>query len=751
MNIKQIKFKVKILPSLFNNISRKTASIFLLALFFLYSSCLLAQNIISDQLIGAETEAVPSIDNLQIKWWQYFDEAIDVKDFNERAQVFSKQLGMSIKDIEPNTELMSSLSNINKLLDQYSKQKFSSPEPSTEKEMPVLEVYSLPNLLEMNKGLREIRQLIQQNKQEIESANQNNDATRYLIEQQKINYYSNLENPKDKLKTGFEWILSRIKLALDSLKEKRLGDKSEFLTKSLQEKSNLLKLASTKLIIDETKNNFIDLDKTKSSLSKVEDKINSLSLKLTESIDDNQESRLKKDILKLDLTLALIEQSEYKLLLNQDDQNQSLVQFYDKSKIEIESTRELINSTNSYLREIDSSINDWQKISLDTLLWPISAIDKDPSKKVLKLDEEKREKAQQIIKEYENLKIVKEDNVFILNLLTNKLQEVETGFSKTIHVFKDFMVSAKNNVINFIYKPIITINEYPVTLLPLIKLLLIILFGYLISKTVTFFITRFEKKHKIDRSNNRSSLYLMHRLIHYFIIFISIMSGFSVLGINLGNITLIAGALSVGIGFGLQNLVSNFVSGLTIMFEKTLSVGDYIEIDGTTTGVVKEIRARSTRINTNDNIDIIIPNSDMVTNKVVNWTLKESIRRIKIPFGVAYGTDKELVKTAALEAASNVQYTLNNLQGKEPDVWLVGFGDNSVDFLLLVWVAHYGLRRPNRIKNYYLWELDTALKKYNIEIPFPQRDVHLNIVNKPTQLAIDSVISDLENPYKIPE
>ncbi|HHL31994.1 MAG TPA: mechanosensitive ion channel, partial [Oceanospirillales bacterium] len=301
---------------------------------------------------------------------------------------------------------------------------------------------------------------------------------------------------------------------------------------------------------------------------------------------------------------------------------------------------------------------------------------------------------------------------------------------------KEYSQKIKAVTVHAIYTPLFSINGYPVTLLPLIKLLLIILIGYIVSKIVSYLISRYERKNKIDRVNNRSSLYLMHRLIHYFIIFISMMAGFSTLGINLGNITLIAGALSVGIGFGLQNIVSNFVSGLTIMFEKTLSVGDYIELEDGTTGMVKEIRTRSTRINTNDNIDVIIPNSDMVTNKVINWTLKESTRRIKIPFGIAYGTNKDLVKKAALEAASKVQYTLTNIQGKEPDVWIVEFGDSSVNYVLIVWVAHYGLRRPNRIKNLYLWELDTALSKYGIEIPFPQRDVHLNIVDKNSDNAL---------------
>ena len=220
-------------------------------------------------------------------------------------------------------------------------------------------------------------------------------------------------------------------------------------------------------------------------------------------------------------------------------------------------------------------------------------------------------------------------------------------------------------------------------------------------------------------------MYTVGRLSHYTIIIIAVFIALSSIGLDFSNLALVAGALSVGIGFGLQSIVSNFVSGLIILFEQTLRVGDYIELDTGLTGTVKSINVRSTLITTNDNIDIVVPNSEFVSNRLTNWTLGERILRVRIPFGVAYGSDKELVKQAAMEAAEEVPYTLTHMNGREPDVWLVEFGDNSLNFLLLVWVNRQGARRPTRTRAAYLWALETKLSDYGIEIPFPQRDLHL--------------------------
>ncbi len=267
-----------------------------------------------------------------------------------------------------------------------------------------------------------------------------------------------------------------------------------------------------------------------------------------------------------------------------------------------------------------------------------------------------------------------------------------------------------------------SVGETPVTGGDVLRVLIILTLAYLLSRGVRHAILRFSEQ---ESSGTQASLYTVGRLTHYTIIILAVVIALSSIGLDFSNVALVAGALSVGIGFGLQSIVSNFVSGLIILFEHTLRVGDYIELDTGLTGTVKAINVRSTLINTNDNIDIVVPNSEFVSNRLTNWTLGEHILRVRIPFGVAYGSDKELVKKAALEAAAEVPYTLTHMKGREPDIWLVEYGDNSLNVLLLVWVNRQGARRPTRTRAAYLWALETKLNEYGIEIPFPQRDLHL--------------------------
>jgi small-conductance mechanosensitive channel len=267
-----------------------------------------------------------------------------------------------------------------------------------------------------------------------------------------------------------------------------------------------------------------------------------------------------------------------------------------------------------------------------------------------------------------------------------------------------------------------TVGETPVDGGDILRVLFILALALLLSRGIRHAINRVAEN---DQLGTHASLYTVGRLTHYTIIVIALLVALSSIGLDFSNLALVAGALSVGIGFGLQSIVSNFVSGLIILFEQSLRVGDYIELDTGVTGTVKAINVRSTLINTNDNIDIVVPNSEFVTSRLTNWTLGEKILRVRIPFGVAYGTDKELLKKAALEAAAEVPYTLTHMKGREPDIWLVEYGDNSLNFLLLVWVNRQGARRPTRTRAAYLWALETKLAEYGIEIPFPQRDLHL--------------------------
>lgn len=283
------------------------------------------------------------------------------------------------------------------------------------------------------------------------------------------------------------------------------------------------------------------------------------------------------------------------------------------------------------------------------------------------------------------------------------------------------------------------IGDTPVTALGLLRLVLIILFSYKLAKYTR---KGFERVNAKD-TQPASGAYAVGRLLQYIIVVAGILIALSSVGVDFTKLAIFAGALSVGIGFGLQSIVNNFVSGLILLLERTLRVGDTIEMDTGVMGKVKEINVRSTRVTTPDNVDLIVPNAELMNNKLINWTLKDKGSRVHVPFGVAYGTDKDLVKEAALEAAKKVPFVIKN---RLPHVWLVNFGDNSLDFELVVWVDFSRVFVPGSIKPTFLWEIETELSKRGIEIPFPQRDLHLRSVDESIQLTPPSVTDGVEAP-----
>ncbi|KCZ92725.1 mechanosensitive ion channel family protein [Hyphomonas johnsonii] len=232
-------------------------------------------------------------------------------------------------------------------------------------------------------------------------------------------------------------------------------------------------------------------------------------------------------------------------------------------------------------------------------------------------------------------------------------------------------------------------------------------------------------KLRSTRQLNPSTAGLLGQVTKIVVIGFAVVVALQSIGVPLGALAVFSGALGVGIGFGLQSIFSNFISGVIILFEKSVKVGDFIELPSGVTGLVNEINIRSTLVTTNDNVDILVPNEEFIKAQVINWTLREARRRIRVPFGVAYGTDKDLVRQAGLEAAAEVNWTLENMGPRAPQVWLVGFGDSSLDFELVVWLNEEAVKKPSKVKADYNWALHTALERHNIEIPFPQRDLNL--------------------------
>ena len=227
-----------------------------------------------------------------------------------------------------------------------------------------------------------------------------------------------------------------------------------------------------------------------------------------------------------------------------------------------------------------------------------------------------------------------------------------------------------------------------------------------------------------DEPWKNARIHMLSRLLRYSVWVIGTIVGLNYIGIDLSNIALLGSAFAVGLGFGLQSIFSNFASGIIILLESSLKVGDFVDLQSGVRGHVREIAMRYTRIETNDSLDVLVPNSEFINGRVSNWTLDESNRRMHVPFGVAYGTPKELVREAGLAAAAAVTGILD-LAGRHSNVWLVGYGDSAVNYELIIWADRSLATHPGSTHAKVMWALDDELARRGIEIPFPQRDLHV--------------------------
>ncbi|MBN2225849.1 MAG: mechanosensitive ion channel [candidate division Zixibacteria bacterium] len=260
------------------------------------------------------------------------------------------------------------------------------------------------------------------------------------------------------------------------------------------------------------------------------------------------------------------------------------------------------------------------------------------------------------------------------------------------------------------------LNQTPVTVSSLLMFIIVLLVFLLISRIVNrIVLRRILNRFAIDDSTS----YRMVRIGHYLVMIVGTLFAFQFVGIDLGGLAVIFGLLSVGIGFGLQNITSNFIAGLILLFEQPIRVGDRVTVGGTE-GNVMAINMRSTTIRTLNNITIIVPNAEFISERVTNWSHGDSKIRLDIDVGVSYASDLETVLKALREAADEHREALKT---PAPDVLLMEFGDSSWNMRLRVWI--------DSPKRYYLVrsEINQAIvgkfRQYGIEIPFPQRDVHL--------------------------
>jgi len=276
------------------------------------------------------------------------------------------------------------------------------------------------------------------------------------------------------------------------------------------------------------------------------------------------------------------------------------------------------------------------------------------------------------------------------------------------------------------------------------------LFQVLIFIVVVFFLAHASRRVLLNQILRQTPLDLgiQHAIAtftQYIVIAFGFLVGLQTAGIDLSALTILAGAVGVGVGLGLQNIANNFISGIIILFERPIKIGDRIEV-GAVNGDVVHIAARSTTVRTNDNIAIIIPNSSFISSNVINWSHGDSKVRFRVPVGVAYGSDVRLVERLLLEVAKENE---NVLENPPAAVRFLEFGDSALEFELRVWSSRL-LHRKGLLISQLNFGIYEKFKQHQIEIPFPQRDLHFKAQPEVLRQMIHSASSDQASPEREP-
>jgi small-conductance mechanosensitive channel len=278
----------------------------------------------------------------------------------------------------------------------------------------------------------------------------------------------------------------------------------------------------------------------------------------------------------------------------------------------------------------------------------------------------------------------------------------------------------------FVGKPV-AFGRVQLSLLGVMYALLVLFVTYIITRLGRFLL---QEKVLVGRKLERGVKDSTTAITVYLLWALGIVVALGVLGVNTTSLAVVFGALSIGIGFGLQNIFNNFVSGIILLIERPIQVGDAVEVSGIW-GEVRKINVRSTVVQTYDNASLIIPNSDFISSQVTNWSFKDQRIRRKITVGVAYGSDVELVRKTLLEIAAD---TPSVLKDPPPDVHFLEHGDSALIFMLRYWThVDYYYMTSTDIR----FAIDRLFRERGIEIAFPQRDIHIRSIAGTSPAPID--------------
>ena len=271
-------------------------------------------------------------------------------------------------------------------------------------------------------------------------------------------------------------------------------------------------------------------------------------------------------------------------------------------------------------------------------------------------------------------------------------------------------------IVDVLKKKLISLGDVTITPAVLLSVVLILIGAFWLSRFLRGVLRRnvFRRTHLTIGTQET-----VFRILHYIIMLLGVFIAVQQVGVDLTTLAAISAVLMVGIGLGLQNITSNFISALILLFERPVQVGDFVEVGGVQ-GRIRSIKTRSSIVETLDNVSIIVPNSNFITDNVTNWSYRDSKVRIHISVGVSYGSDVDLVAETLLQVGRSHQEVLFD---PEPSIQFLEFADSSLNFDLLVWINDAS--RQYFIRSDLNFAVVKAFQERDITIAFPQRDLHI--------------------------
>lgn len=663
----------------------------------------------------------PNPVNLHPQWWYYFH--VEGEELNKRIQATNHLLQevYASLPIEDKGEAYSLIEKISNNLNALPHVKAPS-DPSQAGSRPFLKSYNLEKQLELYKQIRKIKNDIKSENDHFIEAKARLSKVQKNSDNLMVLYLGQTQPSTRKLLNGLEIMNYQTNIAIGIENLKVIAFRVKEMTNRLNKLEEELVYSNDRLDVKEF--DLVELEKNmlmhEQELENSQKKLTIAETNLIGIFNDNNNDRSHHHILEQQLLQAAVSRAydwaklafhtfKYNLIMHLNGH------FEEKSDFR--------HSLEKWKEEIDSlsqQVHDWKKSALkdqDRIrheYTALIALEKQDSRQ-LKNNQTQRQNNLTILSVLELLEEEISNTDWLINSLDMHFKKNSSFLINWWVDFYNFTAKTWAHLLLAMNYSLFKVKGVPITLLGIVKIILIILFSYWISLAVRSALISFGKQRG---DINEATLYTLGGLARYLILLLGLIVALCSIGLDMNSFVFLAGALMFGISFGLQSIANNFFCGLRILFEGKLKIGDYIELHSGHKGKVCEIHIQNTVVSTNDGQRVIVPNSELISNTLVNWA-KQSIdyRRLHIPFAVAVETDKELVRKVVVEAAKKVPCLLNHPEYSEPQVWLVNFDSYGLYFELVVWINYKAEAFSDSKEADFLWEIETALRECNIKSP----------------------------------